>query len=150
MDHICGRDADRFTREAGIGHVARMAAQEVIGDAATDGIELDALPDQPGTGQGAAHVEGQHFGGQHLQLQRHRQTVFRPARPDANEDLARQEYLARRPALQPVEVGQPLGVGIVSPGQPERLQLFFLCGRFGIFLRPAMSARLLAIVIWQF
>ena len=66
--------------------------------------------------------------GQHLQLQRHGQTILRPARPDAEEHLARQEHLARRPALQAVEVGQPLGIGLVGPGEPELLQLLLLRG----------------------
>jgi hypothetical protein len=68
----------RFPRQPRIGQIARVAAQEVIGDAAADAVELDALPDQPRAGQGAVHVLGQHFRGQHLQLQRHRQTILRP------------------------------------------------------------------------
>src|SRR3989338_4378568 len=72
----------------------------------TDAVEFDALPDQPCAGQGAVHVERQHLGGQHLQLQGNSQAVLRPARPYADEDLARQKHLARRPALQAIEVGK--------------------------------------------
>ena len=101
-----------------------MAAHEVIGHAAADAVEFNALPDQPGTGQGAVHVEGQHFGREHLQLQRHGQPILDPARADADEDLARQKHLARRPALQAIEIRQPFGIGIIGPGEPQRLQLF--------------------------
>jgi len=124
MDHVCRGNTDGFACKAGIGHVARVAAQEVIGDAAADTVELDALPDQPAAGQGAVHVERQHLGRQHLQLQWHGEAVFRPARSDAEEHLAREEHFARRPALQPVEIRQPLGVSIIGPGEPQRLKGF--------------------------
>jgi len=71
MDHIASRDAHRFAREAGFGQITGVAAQEVIGDAAADAVELDALPDQPRAGQGAVQIKRQHFRGQHLKLQWH-------------------------------------------------------------------------------
>jgi hypothetical protein len=45
MDHICRWDADCFTCEAGIGQIAGVTPQEMIGSAATDAVELNALPD---------------------------------------------------------------------------------------------------------
>ena len=39
------RDANDLAGKPGIGDVARVPAQEVIGDAPADRIELDALPD---------------------------------------------------------------------------------------------------------
>jgi hypothetical protein len=65
-------------------------------------------------------VERQHLRRQHLQLQRHGEPVLRPARPEAEEHLAGNEHLARGAALQAVEVGEPLGVGLVGPVEPER------------------------------
>ena len=126
MDHVASRDADGFARKAGIGQIARVTAQEVIGDATADAVEFDALPDQPCAGQGPVHVERQHLGGQNLQLKRNGQTVLGPARSDADEDLARQEDLARSAPLQPVEIRQAFGVCIIGPGEPQRLQLFLL------------------------
>ena len=61
MDHVGGQNADSFAREAGVGQIARMAAQEVIGDAATNAVKLDALPDRSRAGQHTRHVLGQHF-----------------------------------------------------------------------------------------
>ena len=66
-------------------------------------------------------VEGQHLRLQQLQLQRHQQPVLRPARPQPHEAFARHEHLARHHGLQPVEIGQPVGIGLVGPGEPEPL-----------------------------
>ena len=68
-------------------------------------------------------VERQHLRREHLQLQRHRQAVLRPARPEAEEHLAGDEHLARGTPLQPVEVREALGVGLVGPIEPELLDL---------------------------
>jgi len=105
-----------------------MAAQEVVGHPPPDAVEFDPLPDRPRAGQDAGHVVGQHFRGQHLQLHRHAQPVFCSPSADAQEDFACQEHLPRCPALQPEEVGQPLGIGLVGPGQPELLQFLLLRG----------------------
>jgi hypothetical protein len=40
----------------------------------------------------------------------------------------RHEDLARGAALEPVEIGQSLGIGIVGPGKPQALQLFLAGG----------------------
>jgi hypothetical protein len=42
MDHIASWDADGFACQTWIGQIARVTAQEVIGDAATDAVELDS------------------------------------------------------------------------------------------------------------
>ena len=68
-------------------------------------------------------VERQHLRRDHLQLQRHRQAVLRPARPEAEEHLAGDEHLARGAPLQPVEVREAFGVGLVGPVEPELLDL---------------------------
>ena len=49
------------------------------------------------------------------------QPVLGPARAEAEEHLAGDEQLARGAALLAVEVGQPLGVAVVGPLQPQAL-----------------------------
>ena len=44
------RDAHDVASKTGVGHVARVPAQEVIGDAPPDRIELDPLPDDVAAG----------------------------------------------------------------------------------------------------
>ena len=68
-------------------------------------------------------VERQHLRREHLQLQRHRQAVLRPPRPEPEEHLAGNEHLARGAPLQPVEVREAFGVGLVGPVEPELLDL---------------------------
>ena len=51
------------------------------------------------------------------------QAVLRPPRPEPEEHLAGDEHLAGRTPLQPVEVGEALGVGLVGPVEPELLDL---------------------------
>ena len=72
-------------------------------------------------GRSLVPIERQHLRRQHLQLQRYRQPVLRPARAEAEEHLAGDEHLARGAALQPVEVREALGVGLVGPVEPELL-----------------------------
>ena len=93
-----------------------------------DAVEFDPLTDCVAIGGGAGLLERQHFGGQHLQLQRHRQPIARAAHADAEEDLARHEHFARGAALQPIEIRQPLGIGLVGPGEPEALQFLLARG----------------------
>ena len=59
--------------------------------------------------------------GEHLQLQRHRQPILRPTRPEPQEALAGLEHGARGHRLEAVEVGQAIGIGLVGPGEPEAL-----------------------------
>ena len=68
-------------------------------------------------------LEGQHFRLQELQLQRHQQTILRPARPQPHKAFARHEHLARDHGLQTVEVGQTVRVSLVGPCEPELLNL---------------------------
>lgn len=128
MNDVACRNPDGFTRQPRIGHVTRVAAQEMIGHAPTDGVKLDPLTDQPGTRQLAVHCQRQHFRGQHLQLQRNGQPIFLAPGADAQEHLACQKHFAGGPALQPVEIGQAFSVGLVGPGQPQGLQLFLQVG----------------------
>ena len=118
-----GRDAHDLAGKPGIGHVARVPAQEVVGDAPADRVELDALPDDVAAGRDLVAIERQHLRREHLQLQRHREAVLRPARPEPEEHLAGDEHLARGAALQAVEVGEALGIGFVGPVEPELLDL---------------------------
>ena len=46
-----GRHAHDVAGKAGVGHVAGMPAQEVVGDAPPDRIELDPLPDYVAAGR---------------------------------------------------------------------------------------------------
>ena len=46
-------------------------------------------------GQDFVPIERQHLRRKHLQLQRHRQAVLRPPRPETEEHLAGNEHLAR-------------------------------------------------------
>ncbi len=117
------RDAYDLAGKPWIGHVARVPAQEVVGDTPTDRIELDALPDHVAARQDLVAVERQHLRRDHLQLQRYRQAVLRTARPEAEEHLAGNEHLACGAALQPVEVREALSVGLVGPVEPELLDL---------------------------
>ncbi len=115
-------------REARIGHVARMAAQEVVGHAAADPVELDALPDRARTGQDAGHVLRQHLRGQHLQLHRHGQPVLRPRRVRIRRNTSPARNTSVRPGAGGRKVGQTFGIGFVGPCEPELVQLLLLCG----------------------
>jgi hypothetical protein len=66
MDDLAGGHANNFARQTRIGAVARMAADEVIGDAPSDPIELDALADGIAIPRHAGFMQRQHFRGQHL------------------------------------------------------------------------------------
>jgi hypothetical protein len=61
------------------------------------------------------------LGGEHLQLERDRKSIFRSAGAEPEEALAGLEHGARGHRLQAVEVGQAIGVGLVGPGEPEAL-----------------------------
>ncbi len=120
-----GRHADDLAGKSGVGHVARMPAQEMVGDAPPDRVELDPLPDDIAARRHLVAIERQHLRGQHLQLQRHRQAILRPPRSEPKEHLARDEHFARGAALQAVEVGETLGVRFIGPVEPELLDLCF-------------------------
>jgi hypothetical protein len=76
-----------------------VAAQEVIRHPPPDAIERDPLADDGAVGGAFVSRERQHLRGQHLDLQRHGEPVFRAARSEAQEHLAGNEHLARDPAL---------------------------------------------------
>jgi hypothetical protein len=98
-----------------------MAAAEVVGEPPADRIELDAAADAPAVPELLGLLEGQHLGLQELQLQRHREAVLGAPGAQPHEALARDEHLAGDHGLQAVEVGQPVGIGLVGPGEPEPL-----------------------------
>ena len=106
---------------AAVGAVAGMPAAEVVGEPPADRVELDAAADAPAAPELLHLLERQHLRLQELQLQRHQQPVLGAARAQPHEALAGDEHLARDHALQAVEVGQPVGVGLVGPGEPEPL-----------------------------
>ena len=60
---------------------------------------------------------------QHLQLERHREAVFRSPGAKAEEAFAGLEHGTGRHGLETIEVGQAIGVGLVGPGEPEALNL---------------------------
>ena len=104
-----------------LGHVTRMAALEVVGDPPADPVELDAADDPAPCGSGSI-VQRQHFRGEHLQLQRHRQSVVGAPRAEAQEELARQKHRARGHGLE-ARSRSGTGIGLVGPGEPEALDL---------------------------
>ena len=106
---------------AAVGAVAGMTAAEVVGEPPADRVELDTAADAPAAPEVLHLLERQHLGLQELQLQRHQQPVLGAAGAQPDEALAGDEHLARDHALQAVEVGQPVGVGLVGPGEPEPL-----------------------------
>ena len=125
VEHVAdllGRHPHQLARAA-LADIARVGAVEVVGDPAADPVELDAEDDLVAVGQGLAFAERQVLGGQHLQLQRHREPIVRPARPEPEEALAGLEHGPRRHGLEAVEVGQAIGIGLVGPGEPEALDL---------------------------
>ena len=122
VQHLLGRHPDRLAHTA-LADIARVGAVEVVGDPAPDPVELDAEDDLVAVRQGLALRERQVLGGQHLQLQRHREPVLRASRPEPEEALAGLEHGARGHGLEAVEVGQAIGIGLVGPGEPEALDL---------------------------
>jgi hypothetical protein len=98
-----------------------MGAVEVVGDPAPDPVELDAKNDLVAVGQGLAFAERQVLGGEHLHLDRHRETVIWSTGPEPEEALAGLEHGPRRHRLQAIEVGQAIGIGLVGPGEPQAL-----------------------------
>jgi len=98
-----------------------MAAQKVVSDTPTDAVELDALTDAVAVVECMVVIQGQHLGRQHLQLQRHGQTILGPARANAEEHLAGDEQFPSGAALLAIEIGQPLGIGLIGPAQPQAL-----------------------------
>jgi hypothetical protein len=123
-----GRNAHDVAGKAGVGHIAGVPAQEVVGHAAPDRIELDPLPDDVAAGHDLVSVQRQHLRRKHLQLEWDREPILRPARPEPKEHLARDEHLARGAPLQPIEVREGLGVGLVGPVEPDLLHLRLECG----------------------
>jgi hypothetical protein len=93
----------------------------VVGNPPADRIELYALSDYISVGRDFASTERQHLRGQHLQLQRYGELVLRPPRTKPREHFAGDEYLARRPPLQAIEISEPLRIGFVCPVEPELL-----------------------------
>jgi hypothetical protein len=108
-----------------LAHIAWVDAVEVVGDPPPDPVELDAEDDLVPIRQGLAFAERQVLGGEHLQLQRHRELILGSARAKSKEAFAGLEHRACGHRLQAVEVGQAIGVGLVSPGEPEALDLVF-------------------------
>ena len=120
MQDLLGRHPDQVG-PALLPDVARVGAVEVVGDPAPDAVELDAEDDLVAVGQGLALAERQVLGGEHLQLQRHREPVVRSPGPEPKEALAGLEHRSRRHGLEAVEVGQAIGIGLVGPGEPQAL-----------------------------
>ena len=114
-------DPDDFASKAGVGHVARVPPQEVVGRAAPDRIEFDPLPDRVAAGRDLVPAQRQHLRRQHLQLQRDAETILRPTWAEPEEHLARNEHLARSAPLQSVEICEAFGVGLVCPVEPKFL-----------------------------
>ena len=93
----------------------------MVRDTPTNAVELDALADTVAVVECLVVVQGQHLGRQHLQLQRHGQAILGTTWPNAEEHLPRDEQLASGAALLAIEVGEPFGIGLVGPAQPQPL-----------------------------
>jgi hypothetical protein len=118
VDDFRCRDADGFAAQSGIGDVAGVAAQEVVGDPAPQPVELDALADQVAARQNLVAGQRQHFRRDHLQLQRRRQPVGRTTGAEAEEHLPGHEHFAGGAALLTVEVGEACGDFLSAPAAP--------------------------------
>jgi len=116
------RHPDQLTRTV-LMDVARMGTVEMVGHPSPDPVELDAEDDLVAVRQRLALAERQMLGREHLQLQRHRETIIWSTGTEAEEAFAGLEHRPRRHRLEAVEVGQAVGVGLVGPGagEPEAL-----------------------------
>jgi hypothetical protein len=56
VNDLESRDANNLAGKSRVGHVTGVPAQKV-GDAATDRVELDPLPDQVAAGHGLVSIE---------------------------------------------------------------------------------------------
>ena len=128
VQHLLSWHAD------GLGHgntlvsaVAWMAAAEVISHAPSNQIKLNPAADAVAVRIGLRLFKRQHLGLKKLQLQRHKEPILRPSGPQAHEALARHKHLACDHGLQAVEIGQPICVRLVRPGEPELLDLVPQC-----------------------
>jgi hypothetical protein len=122
MQDLLGRHPDQVG-PALLTDIARMSAVEVVRDPPPDPVELDAEDDLMPVGQRLALPEREMLGGEHLQLQRHREPVVRATRSEAEEAFPRLEHRPCGHGLETVEVGQAVGIGLVGPGEPETLDL---------------------------
>jgi len=124
VQHLVGRHAYRFGHcHPLIGAVARMAAAKVIGHPPPNQVEFDPAADAIAVRIRLDLLERQHLRLQKLQLQRHQQSILRPPWPHPHETLARDKHLASDHGLQAVEIGQPIGIRLIRPGEPELLNL---------------------------
>ena len=123
VDDLGSWDANDVTSKARVRHVARMPPVEVIRHASPDLVELDPLADDIAGGRHLIAVERQHLGGEHLQLQGNHQPVLGPPWPEPEEHFPGDEHLAGRPPLQPVEIGEALGIGLIGPVEPQLLDI---------------------------
>lgn len=122
VQHILRRHPHRLRKDRSLVRaVARMAAADMIRHASPDPVELDPAADAVAGGQRFRLLERQHLGLQEVQLQRDQQSVLRAPRAHPDEAFARHEHLARDHGLQAVDVGQPVRIGLVGPGEPESL-----------------------------
>jgi hypothetical protein len=120
--HLLRRHPDQLG-PALLTDIARMGPVEVVGDASADPVELDTEDDLVAVRQRLALGKRQVLGGQHLQLERDRKPIIRPARPEPEEALAGLEHRTRGHGLEAVEVGQAIGIGRVGPREPQTLDL---------------------------
>jgi len=101
--------------------VAGMAFVQVIGDAHTDAVELDAGADDVAVGQLPIQRRRQVLGFEQLQLQTDRQPIFRPPVAQPHQALAAFEHRPARERLQAVQIRQARRVRLLAPVAPQRL-----------------------------
>ena len=92
-----------------------MGRVHVVGDAAADGVELDAGADHVAVAHQPVKIERHVVGLENLDLQRHGEPVAEaaPAKPD--EDLAGLDETARDQPLKPIEIEHLVGIRVVDP-----------------------------------
>jgi hypothetical protein len=100
-----------------------MFLVKMVGGAPAYGVELDAALNVTARAKILVLLEWKHLGREQLDLQRHDKTVLGIPGAQADETFACFEHFASDERLQAVEIGEPVGVGLVRPVTPDLLQL---------------------------
>ena len=87
--------------------IVRVRSIEVVGDAPSQPVELDAGTDDVAVRKLPVHRQWQMLGLQHLNLERHRQPVLETPPAQSHNRLASLQHGPAGKRLQPVEIGEP-------------------------------------------
>ena len=94
----------------------------MVGDPAASSIELDACPNPRPAADLAVQIERHLLAIKKFDVQRDAAGLGR--QPQPREALAAFDHRPHGHGLQPVEIRKPVGGGVISPAQPQRLQPF--------------------------